>query len=689
MPIYEIETPDGDIWEIEGPENATDEQIIAFAKGEISKRKPGKKFKTPVVERRQPSEAEKLAARQDEIYGKLGAADLTTHGATLGMTDEAAGIGNALYNIVSSPFTDAQFDPVSAYTTGRDAQEIRINHARARTGTPGLLAEFAGGFGSGLGAGEALPTLGQRALAGVKAGATGGALAGFGYGRGAEGSALSAGVGASLGAAVGGTLPVLGEVMANRIDGLRRLTGRDPDLPRRLVGEAIQADGNTPAAVGQVMDQAHSRGSPMMLADTGENARSLLASVARQPGAARAQTRAAVTERQEGQGDRIISAIRDNLGDIQNPHAVADRLSEQARTAAAPLYEQAYASPIEYTPALGNLLARPAMRQALQRARRLAQEEGRDPDALALVEDATGEVTVDQLRQPTMQTLDYVKRGMDDVIERYRDSTTGRLNLDTEGRAVNNTQRSFINELDRMNPAYAQARAAYAGPIQGRAAMQTGLRALSKNADDITAQTQNMTPYELDMYRLGVRRAMADLVASKGDYANKVQALLGSPKKRQALERLFANQNVDRFGQALGDEAAAAETFQSVARGSQTAERMAFDQTTNDAGLAETAMDAALRGGKNGVTGLIAEALTALRDVSRFGPGRAGEQVRERAAALLTETDPSVLRELIRAAQRARAQQRVRQGSRSRKAVGQGYALGRAAGTTVGATQPE
>ncbi len=34
------------------------------------------------------------------------------------------------------------------------------------------------------------------------------------------------------------------------------------------------------------------------------------------------------------------------------------------------------------------------------------------------------------IERPNMQTLDYIKRGLDDVLEKYCDSTTGILRLD-------------------------------------------------------------------------------------------------------------------------------------------------------------------------------------------------------------------------------------------------------------------
>jgi hypothetical protein len=62
------------------------------------------------------------------------------------------------------------------------------------------------------------------------------------------------------------------------------------------------------------------------------------------------------------------------------------------------------------------------------------------------------------------------------VIEAYRDPVTGRLNLDTVGRAINATQREFIKELDKLNPAYGEYRAAFAGPAKLANALTKGAK---------------------------------------------------------------------------------------------------------------------------------------------------------------------------------------------------------------------
>lgn len=669
----DVRMPDGTVIR-NVPEGTTRAQLMA----RVGKAKAAPKTKVQM-------QAESIKAQRDKLHGAAGYKDLVTHGATFGLTDEVSGVGNMLMNAIKAPFSSqVDFDPSTAYAAGKQAEKMRLADARRRTGGAGTAAEIAGGFiGAGPGrAIQAAPNLLGRVRQGAKAGALAGGVGGFGYGEGIEGKAVSAGAGAGLGALIGSALPVAGEVISNRVSGMRRLLGRDPGLPRRIISEAIAGDANTPRAVGDAMTAAQRRGVPMMLADTGENARGLLASVSRRPGASRTIARDAVIGRQEGQADRLAGAITRDLGPVSNPYQVADDLMAQARTRAAPLYEQAYSGPTPSPERIAPILNRPSVRKAMANAHRLAAEEGVDPTKLGFALNNANEVTL--TREPSMQTLDYVKRGLDDVVEAYRDPTSGRLNLDTEGRAVNNTLRMLLGEMDKANPAYRQARAAYAGPTSGIGALQKGIKALSKGADDITAQTANMTPYELDLYRLGVRRSMSDLVSSKGDYADKVNALMGTPKKRQALERLFGGRGEFRnFIDTLADERAAGLTYRSVATGSQTAERMAADELTGDAGLAETAMDIALRG-KDGIWSSVLGALQKLRDIDRFGAGQAGEATRESIAALLTETDPAILRELIDAATRAGVLQAQRATSSTQNAARIGREAGRLSGMGIG-----
>jgi hypothetical protein len=127
------------------------------------------------------------------------------------------------------------------------------------------------------------------------------------------------------------------------------------------------------------MTAGHANDVPMMLADTGENARGLLAAAGRTSGPARTITRDALETRQAGLADRVTGAIERDLGPVANPHEVADSLLTKARTEAAPLYDSFYSKAPVSSPAIDSMVQRPSMQKALKNAYRIAQEEGAIP----------------------------------------------------------------------------------------------------------------------------------------------------------------------------------------------------------------------------------------------------------------------------------------------------------------------
>lgn len=597
------------------------------------------------------------AAQIDQTVGPMGRSTQAMHGAMLSLGDEAAGVGGAIENVVTSPFT-GNFDPSGAYTTERDADRIRLEEARAANGFTGRAGEFVtslASVGPGAGMDIAATNLGGRMLTGARAGSAIGAVNGFGEGQGANQSILGAGTGALEGGAAGAAIPVATNTTSSIWRAARGVlssaTGRGGQAAAlNAIADAHAADFNAPGMVGSHLDDAAANGVPTMLADTGPNARGLLAASARAPGPGRSIAQDALEQRQEGLHGRVTAAIERDLGSTANPHVISDQLTRQAQTRAAPLYDEAYSRPgaNAFVGTIRGMLGRPAMQDAMQNARRIAAEEGRNPDELGLVLDHEGNVSLSQApdgsplagaqvpaveNQPTWQTLDYVKHGLDDVVERYRDPTSGRLNLDTNGRAVNNTLRTFVNALDEANPAYAQARAAYAGPTRMNAALSAGQRALNMNADDIGRVTGRMGDSELDMFRHGYRYAMAQNVANKGPTADVVSSLIGNDRKQLVLSRLWNSQDFSRFANTLRAEQEGFRTFRSATQGSQTAANLANDASLNNA-VTSGAVDMMTTG---------APVITATRMAGRAISGRMARQTRENIATMLSETNPTRL----------------------------------------------
>jgi hypothetical protein len=192
----------------------------------------------------------RIAAEDKMGLGTDPATTLAMQGGTLNLSDEAAGVGNALSGIVAAPFT-GKFDPVGDYRLGRDEERMRIADARQQLGYGGSAIEAVSALGSGqptaaLSAiGPQLPDAAARAAkaAGV-GGLAAGALAGFGSGEGPSESVAGLGVGAltgySLGrygpAVVSKVAPALAKVVPSRF---RAPKGMAPDLANAAQAEGV------------------------------------------------------------------------------------------------------------------------------------------------------------------------------------------------------------------------------------------------------------------------------------------------------------------------------------------------------------------------------------------------------------------------------------------------------------------
>lgn len=164
---------------------------------------------------------------------------LVKQGAALNLGDEASGVGNALANAVTSPFTNESFDPVTSYRVGRDAERMRIDNARQQLGYGGTALELAGSLASMGPAGLEMVAPADAARVAGKAGAAGGALSGFGAGEGGQNST----VGAVTGALGGYALGRFGPVAAEKLGALAPRRIRPPRGMAPDVAAASQAEG--------------------------------------------------------------------------------------------------------------------------------------------------------------------------------------------------------------------------------------------------------------------------------------------------------------------------------------------------------------------------------------------------------------------------------------------------------------
>lgn len=222
------------------------------------------------------------------------------------------------------------------------------------------------------------------------------------------------------------------------------------------------------------------------------------------------------------------------------------------------------------------------------------------------------------------------------MLEKYRDPTTGKLNLDSKGRAINNLRASFVANLDTLNPDYAIARSAYAGPSQSLDAMNMGKRALLNDPEVNAKVVGNLSPGDKQFYLSGVTRALQDKIASAQDGADVTRRIFGNDLIRQKIAAAFDDPAAfSQFERQMQAEATFAQTRNQVLKGSQTARRLAgqadMASPLADAGrnLLSGNLGSAVASGAKGVANYLMQPsgaqLEALGNLL-FTPGKAGTQ---------------------------------------------------------------
>lgn len=503
---------------------------------------------------------------------------------------------------------------------------------------------------------------GTSAVGQIARGAVGGAIQGAAYGFGSgeggvENRLQQAGYDGAIGLAAGGVAPVVGRVASA---GVGKLLGRGGDKATQQVARALEADSVSPATLQNMAPEG-------MIADMGPNLQQMASVQAASPGPGRQVVREAMAARQAGASQRTQDAVDQALGPRTNVVQSADQIAADRAAAAAPLYQQAYATPIQVTQPIQDILSTPTGRAALAKAKRLAADE-RAPIDLANLD---------------TRALDYVKRGMDDVA-----GALARGGRREQLRAVNDMRSTLLNEMDQMNPAYAQARAAYAGPSGVLDAMDAGKGVFQRAVapDALRKEIAAMPAADQAGFREGARAAIEEIMATaRNDAGAATRELAEKGWNREKLKILVGSKADDLIG-ALENEKRYAGTASRTLNNSETASRVAgMGDLAKQTGGIRQAYES------GGMLGLLrAGGLKALEGLIKSSSDDEMRVLGEQIAKQLTATGPERARVLA-------SLQRVQRNNTKNKAVADraGYLLslvtnagGQTAGQQMAPRQP-
>jgi len=508
------------------------------------------------------------------IVAEFGPFRSILQGLSLGFSDEAeaalktlAGRGTYEQNLAAISMAKQEFERESPGTalTAEIAGSVPLTllgglgAARLAAQAPGMAARI------------------SPAVTGVTgAAATGAATGGIaGAGTAQPGQRLAgAAVGAPLGGALGGAAQPItrlgGAAVSRGLDIGRGIIGAGTrDFERRAnlsLLQALQRDGISPEqAMLRLQEIQRSGYKPETIIELGgENTRRLADVIAQYPGASQAAAGLA-EERMAGQAGRIATDFREAFRVNTDALDLAEDIIKKRDAASRPLYQQAYQEGGVITDdRIMGFMKIPQFKDAYARARRIAALDG-----IELPEKATD---IEKVGGFDLMTLDYIKRGLDDVL--FTGKQPGSGIGKTELGKLKERRNEFVEIVDEAGPAsYQQARRAFAGPTEVLDAIEQGKSFTKLDARQLERVYSGLSPAEQEGFRVGVYDSIRTNINKGADGSDTLRRVWGSPEKRDQIRVFLGDDTFQDLTNLLAREKVIRTTDVTMMRGSQTQPR--------------------------------------------------------------------------------------------------------------------
>lgn len=580
MPIFEIEGADGQVYEVEAPDQSS--AVRAFTK-----------FQPPTV-------TEQGVAQQgrnlDDYYSSgifageynpLGPIAQSIDASTMGIRDALTfGFGDEIYGSV---------------VPGSSIESERARSEALQASNP--VATVVGNIGGGVALGAAAPKmlaplsrgmsqatpLASRIGAGLVEGAGAGALYGFGSGEGTQDRVTNALTTGAVGGAFGATVPAVTAMVSGGIrnfkDALARSqvardAGVDPATANQVAAILAADDSLGPTGMAN-MQRA---GGEAMLVDAGPNARGVLDTVIQTQGPGSTLARQRIADRLARDSSALGGAMDTALGTPEGVSAAQRNIRQGSQAAVSDAYKLANQTPIDYASEAGrkveDVIKRIPKRiksAAIQRANERMIYEGMENQQILADIAEDGSVTFREL--PNVMQANEIKKALNEIVNEGTDMT-GKMSGDAQ--FANRMGKDLRDALAEAVPEYKTALATAADPLSRQSAVELGSTILRPNMtrDQVKLATERMTAPEKDALAQGVRSYIDDTMANvtrtvqDGDTSSreayKVIRDLSSRANREKLELALGSQRVKPLFDEIDRAAASFELKGAVSEGSRT-----------------------------------------------------------------------------------------------------------------------
>lgn len=478
-------------------------------------------------------------------------------GATFGFQDEAAGLMGAAASLVD-PRVSA--GPGEVYRDIQQAEQAAQNQFAEQNPGQNLALQVAGGVLNP----ASKATMGMDPL---KAGAIAGAVTGAGN---AQGTGVADTIG---GAAVGGgTGLVFGAGAQLAGQAWNRLA---PGVRGRMVALA-KSTGMNPQ---QLAERLRAFGPAGTLADISDNTRDAAGTLAARLGLAKQRIQAYERRAEQAFG-RLMQPIIRGMGSRAQGVQTEAQLRTALEQQASPLYQQAFAQPVQLTPGLRDLFSRPSVQAAWRRTARVGADDLNVP--------------LDALRNgktPSFRGWQYITELLYD-----RQAALYKAGASKEAGLVRDLRRGILAELDAQSPAFQQARQIWASAKTAEDSLAAGEAFMRSSVDQVIDTVQGLDPGDLPFYRIGVGRALQAKLETLNDNADITRALRNPAFRAKLRTAMGDDALATDFVNSVRVEQEFQKTFGQLSRQSATAGRQAMAEQLTGAGVVGDVTNAAGQG---------------------------------------------------------------------------------------------
>ena len=482
---------------------------------------------------------------------------------------------------------------------------------------------------------------------------------------------MNTAIGAVAAPAVYGGLkavPAVGKFAYNKVKNLYGKATRNPPLNKaeKTLVKLMNEDVVDPKTILKNIKKSKY----VTLAESmGINAEDMLRVIGKYPGKARKKIQKFLIQRNEDASKRVLDLTK-KIFQIKGSYKDSyNTLMNKQKEISVELYKPILGIPIRLDGELGDLLQNnPAMKKAYTKA---YNDLKIDPDFnVKLLDDM---FVVDQngvanliSNKLNVEKANIIKKGLDGILEKFRDKTTGRLMLKSdEAKNILKLQRRFLKLIDEQIPEYKTARGAWAGVEKQKEALELGKKFMlggpKNDPDFFAARVDKFSADEQTAFIMGAAKQIELMVVNKVNTTSVINKLLKTPQYKEALKLVFGNtpkgkKQLNAFMNFLKVEAKMAQTSSKVLGGSPTAELQAQMAFTDD-----TLKNIAYVGLGSSVARVLGAGGQLAKWGSRYDEGKAAYGVfkptapnREQMANILMETNPAKIKAILDRAEKGR-----------------------------------